>query len=98
MRFGCTWPFYLGFSEKDGAEISEDDSKTEQSPIGNQGDQQSTYNMHNILRQYMPFNDIYSRAFGDFIPSLDVLSNARLMHQIINPVTLGRYHRTISYD
>ena len=48
-----------------------------------------------VLRIYVSFYDMYSRAFDNFLPALDALSNIRLTHQIINPVTLERYLRAI---
>ena len=46
----------------------------------------------------MGFYDIYSIAFKDFHSALDALSNARLTHLIIHPVTLETYLREILYD
>ena len=39
----------------------------------------------------------YTSAFEDFSSALDALSNARLTHQIIDPITLERYFRAIAY-
>ena len=46
----------------------------------------------------MGFYDRYPNAFEDFLSALDALSNVRLRHQIIDPVTFERYLRIISYD
>ena len=40
----------------------------------------------------------YNRALEDFLSALDALGNARLAYQIIDPPTLDRYLRVISYD
>ena len=42
------------------------------------------------LRKYMGFYDTYSKAFSDFLSALEAFYNARMTHQIIDPVTLER--------
>ena len=46
----------------------------------------------------MGFYDTYRGALKDFLSALDTLSNARLTHYIIYPVTFERYLRTLLYD
>ena len=40
-----------------------------------------------ILRKYMKFYYTYSNVFKDFLSALDALSNVRLPHLMINPIT-----------
>ena len=50
------------------------------------------------LSKYDVFYDTFSKASQDFLSALDLLLDARLAHQIINPPKLDTYVRVIFYD
>ena len=50
-----------------------------------------------VLSKCLRFYDTYSRASKNFLSEVEILSNARLTHHIIDPVTLQRYLRPIPY-
>ena len=45
----------------------------------------------------MVFYDVQSRAFEDFFSALDILSNACLTLQTIDPVTMEIFQREVTY-
>ena len=51
-----------------------------------------------VLINYRENYDTYIRAIEKFLSALDALLNARLTPQIIDPVTLERYLKAITYD
>ena len=54
--------------------------------------------VHKSTEKYIGFYDTYSIVFEDFLFSLDALSNARLIHHMLDLPTKDRYLRAISCD
>ena len=50
-----------------------------------------------ILRQYTGFYDTYERTLDHFLAGLDALGTGRLTYQLLDPVDLHRFLRSIAY-